>query len=182
MHYATIKYNDIANGVGVRTSLFVSGCTHRCKNCFNSEAWDFTYGEAFTPEVEAQILDSIDSYFVSGLSLLGGEPMEIQNQRGLISLVRAFKARFPHKSIWCYTGYTYERDLLAGGRVHCEVTNELLSYIDVLVDGEFVQELYDITLRFRGSANQRLIDLPQTRQKGEVVLWEDEPLFATRGL
>ncbi len=182
MHYATIKYNDIANGVGVRTSLFVSGCTHRCKNCFNSEAWDFHYGDEFTKDVQTKILDSIDSYFVSGLSLLGGEPMEPVNQRGLIELLRAFKARFGNKTVWCYTGYTLESDLLPGGRVHCEVTDELLSYIDVLVDGEFVQELYDITLRFKGSSNQRLIDLKKTLAKGEVVIWEDEPIFATRGL
>lgn len=182
MNYATIKYCDIANGVGVRTSLFVSGCTHRCKNCFNKEAWDFAYGAPFTAEVESEIFESLTPYYVNGLSLLGGEPMELANQRGLLAFVRACKQRFPDKSIWCYTGYTYESDLRAGGKVHCEVTDELLSYIDVLVDGEFIQDLYDITLRFRGSSNQRLIDLNQTRKYGVTVLWEDEPLFAKRGL
>lgn len=178
MNYATIKYCDIANGVGVRTSLFVSGCTHRCKNCFNSEAWDFSFGNVFDDSVADEILASLTPNYIAGLSLLGGEPMEPSNQRGLLPLVRAVKQRFPNKSIWCYTGYTLETDLLTGGRVCCEATDELLSYIDVLVDGEFIQDLYDITLRFRGSANQRLIDLPKTLKYQKTVLWSDELIFS----
>lgn len=160
MKYANIKYYDIANGAGVRTSLFVSGCTHRCKNCFNEIAWDFDYGEEFTEETIRTLLDSCSPGYIAGLSLLGGEPMEPPNQRALLPLLKQFKARYPGKNIWCYTGYTYERDLLSrDGRAHCEVTDELLSYLDVLVDGEFVQELYDISLKFRGSSNQRILQL-----------------------
>lgn len=160
MKYATIKYYDIANGTGVRTSLFVSGCTHRCKGCFNAIAWDFDYGEEFTQETIDQILHSIEPGYISGLSLLGGEPMEPINQRGLLPLLRQFKEKFPNKDVWCYSGYTYETDLLdPQGRVHCEVTDELLSYIDILVDGEFDEELYDITLKFRGSSNQRVLQI-----------------------
>ncbi len=182
MNYAKIKYCDIANGVGVRTSLFVSGCTHYCKNCFNKEAWDFSYGRVFTKKVMKTVLDSIEPSYIDGLSLLGGEPFEPANQRGLLPLVRAFKARYPQKTIWCYTGYTLEYDLLKNSRARCEATDELLSNIDVLVDGEFIEDLYDITLRFRGSSNQRLIDLPATLKHGVVTLWEDEPIFARRGL
>lgn len=153
MKYATIKYYDIANGLGVRTSLFVSGCTHRCKGCFNQEAWDFDYGEEFTEETAEEILRSCGPGYISGLSLLGGEPMEPVNQRGLLPLARKFKERYPDKNIWCYTGYTYETDLLAtDGRARCEATDELLGYIDILVDGEFDQSKYDISLRFRGAA------------------------------
>lgn len=162
MKYANIKYYDIANGAGVRTSLFVSGCTHRCKNCFNEIAWDFGYGEEFTEETIRALLDSCSPGYIAGLSLLGGEPMEPPNQRALLPLLKQFKARYPEKNIWCYTGYTYERDLLSrDGRAHCEATDELLSYIDVLVDGEFVQELYDISLKFRGSSNQRILQLKE---------------------
>lgn len=178
MHYATIKENDIANGTGVRTSLFVSGCTHHCKNCFNEVAWDFGYGTPFTDETAAQIIASCKPLYNSGLSLLGGEPMEPENQRALLPFVQAFKQACPHKTIWCYSGYTYEQ--LTGAeesRGRCEVTDELLGLLDVLVDGKFVQELYDITLRFRGSSNQRLIDLPKTRAAGEIVTWIDSALF-----
>lgn len=158
MRYANIKYCDIANGLGVRTSLFVSGCTHRCEGCFNSEAWDFGYGETLTEEVEEEILRSCEPPYISGLSLLGGEPMEPVNQRGLLSLVRKFRERYPGKNIWCYTGYTYETDLLnPEGRARCEVTEQLLGYIDILVDGEFDQTQYDISLKFRGSRNQRIL-------------------------
>ncbi|MBD5461166.1 MAG: anaerobic ribonucleoside-triphosphate reductase activating protein [Lachnospiraceae bacterium] len=158
MKYANIKYCDIANGLGVRTSLFVSGCTHRCQGCFNREAWDFEYGEEFTEEIEEEILRSCEPSYISGLSLLGGEPMEPVNQRGLLSLARKFRERYPNKNIWCYTGYTYEADLLdPEGHAHCEVTEELLGYIDILVDGEFEQAQYDISLKFRGSRNQRIL-------------------------
>ncbi len=178
MHYATIKENDIANGTGVRTSLFVSGCTHHCKNCFNEIAWDFDYGAPFTPEVAAQIINSCKPTYVKGLTLLGGEPMEPQNQRALLPFVQQFKAENPGKTIWCYSGYTYEQ--LTGAeesRGRCAVTDDLLAALDVLVDGKFVQELYDITLRFRGSSNQRLIDLNKTRAAGELVTWLDSALF-----
>ena len=160
MNYGTVKTTDIANGLGVRTSLFVSGCTHACKGCFNKIAWDFNYGKPFTSETINEILTATAPAHIAGLTLLGGEPMEPANQRALLPLLREFKARFPRKNIWCYSGYTYETDLLAAdGKAHCEVTDEMLSLIDVLVDGEFVQELKDITLKFRGSRNQRIIDL-----------------------
>ncbi|MDO4788536.1 MAG: anaerobic ribonucleoside-triphosphate reductase activating protein [Johnsonella sp.] len=173
MKYGTIKYCDIANGTGVRTSLFVSGCTHMCRNCFNRDSWDFEYGEEFTPAVEKEILDSIAPSYISGLSLLGGEPMEPQNQRALISLVREFKRRYPQKTIWCYSGYTYEKDFLAGGRAYTEVSAEMLDLMDIMVDGKYIDELYDITLKFRGSSNQRIINLKESRRKGEIVLWEE---------
>lgn len=178
MHYATIKENDIANGTGIRTSLFVSGCTHHCKNCFNEVAWDFNYGAPFTDAVAAQIIDSCAPSHIMGLSLLGGEPMEPENQRALLPFVREFKKAHPTKTIWCYSGYTYEQ--LKGtepSRAHCEVTDALLDCFNVLVDGKFEQELYDITLRFRGSSNQRVIDLVKTAQSGEVTPWLDSVLF-----
>lgn len=174
MNYGNIKYYDIADGPGVRTSLFVSGCSHHCPGCFQPETWDFGFGEEFTPEVEDKILASLAPEYVDGLTLLGGEPMEKANQRALLPFVRRVKAAYPQKDIWCYTGYTLEKDLLSESRARCEVTDELLSLIDVLVDGEFVEELRDLTLLFRGSRNQRLIDLPATLKKGEVVLWESK--------
>ena len=174
MNYAAIKRRDIADGPGVRVSLFVSGCTHRCKGCFNEEAQDFAYGEPFTPEVEEALLEDLAPYYVDGLTLLGGEPFEPANQRALLPFVRRFKARFPGKDVWAYTGYVYETELLQPSRARCEATDELLSLVDVLVDGEFVEEQKDITLLFRGSANQRLIDLNATRQRGETVLWQPE--------
>ena len=160
MKYANIKKNDIANGLGVRTSLFVSGCTHRCKGCFNEIAWDFEYGEEFTESTIEEILESCKAVYVSGLTLLGGEPMEPCNQRALLPLVKRFKERFPKKNIWCYSGFTYETDILdTKGRAHCEVTEEFLGYIDILVDGEFEQDLYDISLKFKGSKNQRILQI-----------------------
>lgn len=160
MRYAAIKTFDIANGTGVRTSLFVSGCTHRCEGCFNEIAWDFTYGEEFTDETVQSILDSLRVSYVAGLSLLGGEPMEPMNQRGLMPLVRRLHTELPEKTLWVYSGYTYETDLKdPAGRAHCEVTEEFLSYVDVLVDGEFIESLKDITLQFRGSSNQRILHL-----------------------
>ena len=180
MHYANIKFCDISNGPGVRTSLFVSGCTHHCKNCFNAVTWDFSYGEVFTPQVEDTILQQTAPRYITGLSLLGGEPMEPENQPALLNFVRRFKQQFPDKTIWCYSGYTWEQ--LTGqepSRCRCACTDELLALLDVLVDGEFVQDLYDITLRFRGSSNQRLIDVPATLESGAVTLWQDEPVFST---
>lgn len=172
MHYGTIKKRDIANGPGVRVSLFVSGCTHRCPGCFNAATWDFHYGEPFTPETEREILDLMEPAYIGGFSLLGGEPMEPQNQRALLPLLRKIKAQYPTKSIWCYSGYTLE-ELQGGSRARCEVTDELLSLIDVLVDGEFVEAKKDIRLRFRGSSNQRLIDLAKTRAAQKIMLWDD---------
>ncbi len=170
MNYAEIKYYDIANGLGVRTSLFVSGCTHRCPGCFNAVAWDFHYGKEFTQETMEEILKSCEPGYIRGLSLLGGEPMEPANQEGLLPLVKAFKERFPQKDIWCYTGYTYETDLLSPeGKARCAVTDDLLSCIDILVDGKFIQEEADITLKFRGSRNQRVL---QIQKDGCPVLFE----------
>ncbi len=174
MNVATIKVNDIANGTGVRVSLFVSGCTHRCKGCFNAEAWDFNYGEPYTADTEAFILAALDHSYVDGLSLLGGEPMEPAHQRALLPLLREVKARFPQKTIWCYTGYLLDSELLAAdGRAHTEVTDEVVRLLDVVVDGRFVEELKDIRLRFRGSSNQRLIDVPASLAAGEIKEWSD---------
>ena len=160
MNYAEIKYYDIANGLGVRTSLFVSGCTHHCKNCFNPVTWDFAYGQPFTDATIQELLDSCEPSYIQGLTLLGGEPMEPVNQQALLPLVQQFKARFPQKDIWCFSGYTYETDILAPeGKAHCSVTNELLRYIDILVDGEYKDELRDMRLKFRGSRNQRVLQI-----------------------
>jgi anaerobic ribonucleoside-triphosphate reductase activating protein len=172
MKYCNIKKNDIADGLGVRITLFVSGCTHHCKGCFQPETWDFDYGEDFTPEVEEKILSLLSPDFVDGLTLLGGEPMEPENQRGLLPLLRRVRERFPGKNVWCYTGYTLERDLLSPSRARCAVTDEMLSLIDVLVDGEFIQEQKNISLSFRGSENQRIIDMKKTLETGETVVIE----------
>ena len=171
MNYGAIKFCDIANGIGIRTVLFVSGCTHHCKGCFQPETWDFAYGQPYTEDTERQILDSLAPSYIHGLTLLGGEPMEPDNQRALLPLLRRVKAEYPTKTVWCYSGYTYE-ELTGISRARCEVTDEMLSLIDVLVDGEFVLEKKNISLRFRGSENQRLIDLPRTRKQGTIVLWE----------
>ena len=167
MNYSEIKYFDIANGEGVRTSLFVSGCRHGCSGCFNPEQWDFTAGKPFSPEVQNEILESLAPEYVDGLSLLGGEPMEPENQRALVDFVERVREMYPAKTIWCYTG-----DLP-------EVTDRLLAAIDVLVDGPFVQAHHDITLRFRGSSNQRIIDLPATLSQGKVKPWRDDPQFVS---
>ena len=172
MHYGAIKRRDIANGPGVRVSLFVSGCTHHCPGCFNADTWDFDYGEPFTEETAREIEALMSPDFICGLSLLGGEPMEVQNQAVLLPLLRRLKTAYPTKTVWCYSGYTLE-ELLGDSRARCEHTDEMLSLIDVLVDGRFVLAKKDIRLRFRGSANQRLIDLGKTREKGEIVLWDD---------
>lgn len=161
MNYGTIKKCDIANGLGVRVSLFVSGCRHHCKGCFNPETWDFNYGKPYTEEVEMEILNLLDSKYITGFSLLGGEPFEPENQVVLVSLLKKIKEKFPEKDIWCYTGYLYDVDLIEGGKAFTDVTKEMLSYIDTLVDGEFVEELKDITLKFRGSSNQRIIQREQ---------------------
>lgn len=166
MNYCAIKYPDIANGRGIRVSLFVAGCNHRCPGCFNSEAWSFDAGEPFDERVIDDIMDKLAPSYVEGLSLLGGEPFEPVNQRGLLPLVRKFRERYPEKDIWAYTGYVYERDLLPGGRAYCEATDELLDAVHILVDGPFVESLKDPSLAFRGSSNQRLLDLKKLRAGG----------------
>lgn len=169
MNYAKINPNDIANGTGVRVTLFVSGCTHRCKGCFNSEAWDFNYGTPFTEKTENYILSLLENSYISGLSILGGEPMEMQNQRALLSLLKKAKQKFPQKDIWCYSGYLFDTEIKKG-RAHCEVTDEILRCIDVLVDGRFVEEKKNIMLKFRGSENQRIIDVKKSLENNEIVL------------
>lgn len=198
MNYGEIKKFDIANGEGVRVTLFVSGCTHHCKGCFNPETWDFQYGEPFTQETARKLLESLSPEYIAGLTLLGGEPFEVGNQRALTPFLRKMKELYPQKDIWCYTGYTLETDLVGAASVpwerkedgrledgadcgqeqcmypRCECTDEMLSLIDVLVDGEFVEEKKDIRLVFRGSSNQRVIDLPMTRKTGRICLWESK--------
>lgn len=173
MNYATIKNLDVANGNGLRISLFVSGCTHHCKGCFNPEAWKFEYGEPFTKEVEDKILEMLKPDYIQGLSLLGGEPFEPVNQAVLVPFLRRFKAMYPNKNLWCYSGYDFEKDMLAGKLGPVEITMEMLSYIDILVDREFVLELKNPKLRFRGSSNQRVIRVQESLAKDEVVLWDD---------
>ena len=168
MNYSEIKYFDIANGTGVRTTLFVSGCRNHCEGCFQPDTWNFQNGKSFTREIEDEIISSMNSEFVSGLTLLGGDPFEEENQEGLIGFMRRFKTECPGKDVWAFTGYLLE-DLLEGGRKHTDVTDELLSYVDILVDGPFVLSKKNITLTFRGSENQRLIDMNAFRQTGEIV-------------
>ena len=170
MNYAEIKNYDIANGLGVRVSLFVSGCTHHCKGCFNPMTWDFSYGKPFTQATIDELLEMLSPSYIDGLTLLGGEPMEPDNQRALLPLLREVRRRFPDKNIWCYTGYLLDEELLKPSRARCEVTDEMLSMIDVLVDGEFVEEKKNISLSFRGSENQRLIDLQPTLGTGRIQL------------
>ncbi|MCR4673716.1 MAG: anaerobic ribonucleoside-triphosphate reductase activating protein [Lachnospiraceae bacterium] len=169
MKYSTIKYRDIANGEGVRNVLFVSGCTHHCKGCFQPQTWDFNYGEEWTNEISEEFLAACEPSYIEGITFLGGEPMEEVNQKGLLPLARELKKRYPNKNIWCYTGYTLEEDLLnPKGKAHFDTTEELLSLIDILVDGEFVLEKKDITLQFRGSSNQRILE---KNSSGEWVPW-----------
>jgi len=168
MYYSAIKYKDIANGLGVRTVLFVSGCRNHCKGCFQPETWDFCHGRIFDKEAEEAILDSLKPAYIRGLTLLGGDPFEPENQEGLISFMRKVKAKFPDKDIWAYTGYLLDRDLSPGGRLYGAVTQELLSYINVLVDGPFIEEQKSLKLKFKGSANQRVIDLQEYLRTGRI--------------
>lgn len=172
MNYATIKNCDIANGPGVRVSLFVSGCTHHCKGCFNEVAWDFDYGQPFTSETIQTILDMMKPSYIKGLTLLGGEPFEPQNQGPIVELLRQVKKTYPDKSIWAFSGYLFEK-ITSHTLGDWAVTREFLSSLDVLVDGPFVEEKKNLALRFRGSENQRLIDVPATLASGKIVLWED---------
>ena len=173
MNYATIKDYDIANGPGIRVSLFVSGCTHRCPGCFNEEAWDFSYGKPFTQQTIDTILEMLKPSYVKGLTLLGGEPFEPQNQQEIVGLLRQVKKTYPQKSVWAFSGYLFDKDILGGRLGPWDITKEYLSYLDVLVDGPFVIAKKDLTLRFRGSSNQRLIDVPASLKNNEVVLWND---------
>lgn len=174
MNYADIKLFDVANGTGVRVSLFVSGCTHHCKNCFNPDTWDFGYGKPFTEKEIDKIIDGCSADYIAGLSLLGGEPFEYVNQEGLLPLLRRFAKAYPDKTVWCYSGYTFDTDILGRMCGEWPHTKELLSYIDVLVDGEFIDEQKDLSLRFRGSANQRIIDVKASLKNGAVTLWNEQ--------
>ena len=178
MNYADIKRYDVANGPGVRVSVFVSGCTHRCPGCFNEEAWDFNFGKPFTQETIDYIIDLLKPDFYKGITFLGGEPLEHVNQQGLLPLARKIREVYPEKSIWCFTGYDFEKDVL--GRIINEwpETKELLSYIDVLVDGEFIEAQKDLSLVFKGSANQRHILVQESMKSGSLVLWE-KPEYIT---
>lgn len=172
MHYADIKKVDVANGPGVRVSFFVSGCTHCCKNCFNPETWDFQYGKVFTEHTIDKIISYLSPDHIKGLTLLGGDPMEPENQEGLLPLLRAVKERLPDKDIWCFTGYTFDEDILGKMWTECPFTKEFLSYIDVLVDGEYIEEEKSLSLRFKGSANQRTILVQESLQQNEIVLYD----------
>lgn len=173
MNYAEIKNCDIANGPGVRVSLFVSGCTHHCPGCFNQVAWDFDYGKPFTKETMDSILAMLQPGYIKGLTLLGGEPFEPENQPAVVELLRQIKAKYPEKSIWAFSGYLFDRDILAGRLGPWEITREYLSYLDVLVDGPFVESRKNLSLRFRGSENQRIIDVPASLAEKRIVLWQD---------
>ncbi len=174
MNYCGIKKCDIANGIGVRVTLFVSGCTHHCKGCFQPETWDFDYGEPFTKEVQEEIIKDLSPEYINGLTLLGGEPFEPENQRVLVDFLKKVKSEYPKKTIWSYTGYLLDEELLKPSRARCEVTDEMLSLIDVLVDGEFQIEKKNISLQFCGSENQRLIDLKKTFAENKIVLWHEK--------
>lgn len=172
MNYGEIKYCDIANGTGVRTSVFVSGCRNHCEDCFNRATWDFNFGKPFTAEVENEVLESLKLSYIGGLSILGGEPFEVENQAGVLALIKRAKEEFPKKTVWIYSGFTYE-ELLSGSRAATLTAREILSLCDILVDGRFKKELKNISLKFRGSENQRIIDLKKTAACGKVVLAEE---------
>ena len=172
MNYADIKKADISNGTGVRVSVFVSGCTHHCKNCFNQEAWDFDYGKEFTQKEIDKVISELNHSYVEGLSLLGGEPLEHKNQQGLLPLLRQVKQKFPDKNIWCYTGFTFDRDVINGMCNKWDETKELVSYIDVIVDGKFEEDKKSLSLKFRGSKNQRIIDVKKSLKDNKVVEYE----------
>lgn len=180
MNYADIKQYDIANGPGVRVSLFVSGCTHHCKNCFNPETWDFNYGTPFTSGTIKTILEYLKPDYVRGLTILGGEPFEHTNQLGLLPLVKAVKERYPNKTIWCYTGYLYDEAILKNMVPVWPETTDLLSCIDILVDGPFIEEEKDLNIKFRGSRNQRIIQVQESLKSGHIVLWDETQDFFSK--
>lgn len=169
MNYSAVKYCDIANGSGVRTVLFVSGCRNHCKGCFQPETWDFSYGKPFTAEVEEELLVSLEPDYISGITLLGGDPFEPENQRALLPFLKKVRQRFPKKDIWAYTGYLLNKDLISGGKCYIEVTEEMLSCVDILVDGPFVEEQASVMLKFKGSKNQRVIDMKKWRDSGLIA-------------
>ena len=181
MYYGEIKNCDIANGEGVRVTLFVSGCTNHCKNCFQPQTWDFDYGKPFTEETEAELFRLLSPRYIRGLTLLGGEPFEPENQRSLLPFLRKLRRELPEKTVWAFTGFTWEELHTEGSHPRCEVTDELLRLIDVLVDGRYVEELKDIGLRFRGSSNQRLLDLNATRASGKLTLLPDQDRRGRKG-
>lgn len=172
MNFAEIKYCDVANGPGVRTSLFVSGCSHHCPGCFNEIAWDFNYGKPFTQDTIDSIIESLKPDYIQGLTLLGGEPFEYSNQKGLLPLVRQVREVLPQKDIWCFTGFLFDKDIIENMCKKWKETNELLSYIDVLVDGRFVEELKNLNLKFKGSENQRTILVNESLKSGNVILYD----------
>lgn len=172
MHIGEIITADSANGLGIRVSIFVSGCTNRCKGCFQPQTWDFEYGRPYTPEIEEFIISELSKSYYDGLTILGGEPFEQSNQREIVKLIRRVKKKLPDRNIWIYTGFTYDKDLVKGGCRYIECTDEILDNTDILVDGRFVDELKKITLKFRGSSSQRIIDMRRTRAEGEVILSE----------
>lgn len=173
MYYGEIKNCDIANGEGIRVTLFVSGCTNHCENCFQPQTWAFDYGQPFTRETEDKLIEMLRPAYVNGLTLLGGEPFEPDNQRDLLPFLRRVKRELPEKTVWAFSGFTLDEELLRDGSYpRCEVTDDLLALVDVLVDGRYVERLHDISLRFRGSSNQRLIDMNETRRCGKIVLWD----------
>lgn len=169
MNYSILREFDVANGPGIRVSLFVSGCHHHCKGCFNAETWDFNYGQPFTEDTIDTILQYMKPDYIAGITLLGGDPLEPLNQKGLLPLLRLLKESYPNKSIWCYTGYLYDKDLVPMSN-ESTITKEFLSFLDVLVDGPFIEEQKNLSLRFRGSANQRIIQMPQTLSQGKIVM------------
>ena len=173
MNYGAVKYCDIANGLGCRTVLFVSGCRNACKGCFQPETWAFDYGKPFDETIQNQILKSLEPSYVQGITLLGGDPFEEENQEALVPFMRKVKECYPDKNVWAYTGYVYDKDLIPGGRKHTENTEELLSRIDILVDGPFVQEKKNLMLKFRGSENQRVLDMKKTLETGKIILAMD---------
>lgn len=174
MHYADIKNYDVANGPGVRVSIFVSGCTHHCKGCFNQEAWDFNYGKEFDKEREEEVLKSLEPNYIKGLSLLGGEPFELANQKGLLPVIKKAKEKYPDKKIWCYSGYLFDKDIVGNMAQKYDETKEMLKYVDFLVDGKFEESQKNPSLQFRGSANQRIIDVQKSLKQDKVVLWDGE--------
>lgn len=168
MNYAGVKYCDVANGTGCRTVLFVSGCRNACKGCFQPQTWDFGYGEVFDDGIQQEVIDSLEPDYIEGITLLGGEPFEEENQKALLAFLKKLKKSHPDKNVWAFTGYIYDRDLVSGGRKHTGDTDELLSMVDVLVDGPFIEELQDISLKFRGSSNQRILDMNRIRKEQSI--------------
>ena len=172
MNYASIKNCDVANGEGIRISLFVSGCTHHCKNCFNQEAWDFNYGNKFDEAAQQQIIDLLKPSYIQGLSLLGGEPMEPANQKALLPFIQKVKELYPEKDIWCYSGYLFDKQIMEEMTKKFDFTLPLVSLFDVMVDGKYVEELHDLSIRFRGSSNQRIIDVQKSLKENQVILYD----------